>query len=507
MKSKNLVVSVPRLEPNRPPISVAIIAHAIELGGHDVDAKDLNIEFFQFLKNKEKYFKFDEVWDNNRNLTLSEFKLVINFLHLKKSYFDDIETLMISVFGSSAYTFTHILSKFIRKYYPKIKIILGGAGVTSTNTFGDPEGFGEKMKKIGLADSYIEGEGEIAILEYLNKNFDYPGINGTSPIQVNDLDNLPFPNYKYFDLNLYDFPDGKTKEFFIIGSRGCVRKCTYCDVARYWPKFRYRSGKNIAEEMIFHYEMSGVNKFYFTDSLINGSMKAFRDMCDKLANYNQTHSAGFKWGGQLIWRPKRLDPPENFEMMRLAGADTFYVGVETGSDKIRWEMDKKFTNEDIDYALEQFKKNNLKVMFLMLLGYLTETKEDHRETLKMFSRWQKYVASGTITGIDLGITLLFLKGTPLEKMIETHGVSFLSSESTETGQYLTSTKLWTSTTNTDLTIEERIKRRIETHKEAIKYNWPIWRSENRLQNVKIMAEQYKKILEEQKAVDKVKNFC
>ena len=105
-------------------------------------------------------------------------------------------------------------------------------------------------------------------------------------------------------------------------------------VVKFWPKFRYRSGKNIADEMIFHYEMTGVNKFYFTDSLINGSMKAFRDMCDKLADYNQTHSAGFSWGGQFIWRPERLDPPENFEMMRLAGADTFYVGVETGSDKI-----------------------------------------------------------------------------------------------------------------------------------------------------------------------------
>lgn len=506
MKPKNLVVSVPRLEPHRPPISVAVIAHAIELSGHSVDAKDLNIEFFHFLKNKEKYFEFDEVWDNSRNIKLSEFKLVVNFLRSKHLYFNDIEVLMISVFGSHAYTFTHILSKYIRKYFPKIKIILGGSGVSSS-AIGDHEDFGQKMVRINLADSYIVGEGEIAVVEYLNKNFNYPGINRIPPIQINDLDNLPFPNYKYFNLDLYNFPDGKSKEVFINGSRGCVRKCTYCDVARYWPKFKYRSGKNIANEMIFHYEMTGVNKFYFTDSLINGSMKAFKDMCDKLADYNQTHSAGFSWGGQFIWRPKRLDPPENFEMMRLAGADTFYVGVETGSDKIRWEMDKKFTNEDIDYALEQFKKNNLKVMFLMLMGYLTETRDDHNETLKMFKRWQKYVASGTITGIDLGVTLLFLKGTPLEKMIETHGVSFLSAESTETADYLDNVKFWTSSMNPDLTIEERIKRRIETHKEAIKYNWPIWRGAQRLQNVKIIAEQYKKILEEQKAVDKIKNFC
>lgn len=499
MKQKNLVVSVPRLEPHRPPISVAIIAHAIELANYDVDAKDLNIEFYHFLQSKKKYFKLDEVWDNDREITLLEFKLVVKFLKSKDSYFTDIKTLMISVFGSSAYLFTHILCKYIRKHHPDVEIILGGAGVSSTNTIGDQEGFGERLKRIGLADGSIEGEGEVAIIEYLNKNFNYPGINGTPPAQVNDLDNLPFPNYKYFDLDLYDFPDKTNKEVFINGSRGCVRKCTYCDVARYWPKFRYRSGKNIADEMIFHYEMTGVKKFYFTDSLINGSMKAFRDMCDKLADYNQTHSAGFSWGGQFIWRPERLDPPENFEMMRLAGADTFYVGVETGSDKIRWEMDKKFTNEDIDYALEQFRKNNLRVMFLMLIGYVTETPEDHLETLAMFKRWQKYVATGTITGIDLGVTLLFLQGTPLEKMIESHGVSFLGADTTDQGWNLTTTsKLWTSSANPDFTIEERIRRRIETHKEAIKYNWPIWRGDQRLQGVRTMALKYKKILEEQK---------
>ena len=149
------------------------------------------------------------------------------------------------------------------------------------------------------------------------------------------------------------------------------------------------------------------------------------------------------------------------------------------------------------YALEQFRKNNLRVMFLMLIGYVTETKEDHLETLAMFKRWQKYVATGTITGIDLGVTLLFLQGTPLEKMIESHGVSFLSpSSTTDQAWNLTTTKLWTSSMNPDFTIEERIRRRIETHKEAIKYNWPIWRGDQRLQVVKSMALNYKKILEE-----------
>ena len=68
------------------------------------------------------------------------------------------------------------------------------------------------------------------------------------------------------------------------------------------------------------------------------------------------------------------------------------------------------------------------MFFLMLIGYVTETHEDHHETLRMFKRWQKYVATGTIKGIDLGVGLKFLSNTPLEKQIDQHEVYFLKGD-------------------------------------------------------------------------------
>jgi radical SAM superfamily enzyme YgiQ (UPF0313 family) len=247
--------------------------------------------------------------------------------------------------------------------------------------------------------------------------------------------------------------------------------------------------------MINHYEKHGVNRFYFTDSLINGSMKAFNDMCDVLAKYNTDHEAGFEWKGQFIFRPKNQLPNDHFATVAAAGGKEFYVGVETGSDKIRWEMDKKFTNEDIDYQLEEFNKHGITVFFLMLIGYVTETHEDHNETLKMFKRWQKYVATGTIKGIDLGVGLKFLSNTPLEKQIDQHEVYFLKGDLSlsETQQ----TDLWQAKSNPDLDVPERIRRRIETHEEAIRYNWPIWRGEQRLNGVKLMTEKYLRFIQDQ----------
>jgi hypothetical protein len=490
---KNLVISVPRLEIHRPPISTAIVAEVIRTHGHDVQALDLNCEFFHYLPNRQMYYNFDEVWDRVRPLTLQESKNLIDFIKKKcLPNMKNFDRYWISVFGGSSHLFTELLCRFVRKYLPNKRIILGGQGI-GTNNIVTNRAFGDEMKEKKLCDLYLVGEGEHIVKEVLDGKTEGNGINNHIPQQIDELDTLPFPNYEFYDLDRYDYLSNK-KEVFITGSRGCVRRCTYCDIARYWPKFRYRSGENIATEMIQHYEKHGVTNFYFTDSLINGSMKAFNDMCDKLANYNSQHKAGFKWKGQFIFRPKNQLPKDHFATVAAAGGTEFYVGVETGSDKIRWEMDKKFTNEDIDYQLEEFNKNGINVFFLMLIGYVTETINDHKDTLMMFKRWQKYVATGTISGIDLGVGLAFLADTPLVKQISEHEVYFLKYDK---GPGFDDVDLWQARTNSDLDIHERIRRRLETHEEAIKYNWPIWRGEQRLQKVKIMAEKYLKFFQGQ----------
>lgn len=491
---KNLVISVPRLEIHRPPISTAIVAETIRLEGEEVEALDLNCDFFHYLPDRQTYYNYDEIWDRQRSPKLSEIKNIITFIKSKFAKMDNYDRYWISVFGSSGTLFTNILCKMIKKYLKNKYVILGGQGVQDMDILDRNNLFGSAMMKSGLCDMFITGEGEKIIKKVLEGKSDGPGINNSNALQIDDIDQLPFPNYGFYDLDRYDYLS-KNKEVFIVGSRGCVRRCTYCDVARYWPKFRYRSGGNIAEEMINHYEKHGVTNFYFTDSLINGSMKAFNDMCEQLARYNTQHKAGFSWKGQFIFRPKNQLPDDHFATVAAAGGEEFYVGLETGSDKIRWEMDKKFTNEDVDFQLEEFNKHGISVFFLMLIGYVTETLNDHQETLKMFKRWQKYVATGTIKGIDLGVGLKFLAHTPLEKQIDQHEVYFLKGKSL-TGSVQNS-DLWQSNKNPELDVPERIRRRIETHEEAIKYNWPIWRGVQRLNGVKLLSENYLRFIQEQ----------
>lgn len=480
----NLIVSIPPLETHRPPISSAAISSALMSAGHTTKCIDLNIKFYHYVGNST-YYDFLDAWSNVRKITEAEELIIERFIDEK--FIKKIpknSKIWISVFSSFSTEFAIRLCKQIRLFDPKIDIVVGGSGVSSPTSFGVADSFGSYLQKNNLCDHVIYGEGEIAAIKLANSELSYYGVNKPNNMQINNLNELSYPDYKDFDLTAYEYlTETNDKEFSILGSRGCVRKCTYCNVPAFWPKYRYREGKHIAAEMVYNYEKYGVSRFYFADSLINGSLKSFNDMCEVLADYNQTHQANFKWSGQFIFRPKNQLPKDHFDLVAAAGGETFYVGLETGSDKIRWEMDKKFTNDDVDYQLKEFERTNLKCHFLMITGYITETLDDHHDSLKMFKRWQKYVASNTITGIDLGSLLNILSSTPLEEMIESHGVTFMLSREDRIGNVLVDNSTWVSALNPDLTVKERIRRRVEIQKEAIKYNWPIWRGEERLNTI------------------------
>lgn len=476
--TRTAIVNVPRTEPHRPPPGSAIIAAVCKSLGHEVIGYDLNIDFFHYCKAVNvDYYEFDYIWENVSAASPHHQDLLNIFIsdRVVKIVNGNFDHVMISVFGFSGQPFTE---QFITKLRPmtSAKITAGGPGISYAGLLDSEDCYGKNLYDRGLIDCYITGEGEFSLRASLNQE-QGPGINNNRPVQIDDLDSLPFPDYSVFDLDAYDYLIPGEKDVYITGSRGCVRKCTYCDVEHYWPKYRYRSGRSITQEIIQNYEKFGITRFYFTDSLVNGSLKSFNEMCESLVRYNFVEP--IKWQGQFIFRPKQSIPKDHFAMIKAAGGDTFFVGIETGSDRVRFEMGKKFTNEDIDYQLQECSNNDIKIMPLLFTGYITETAQDHQDNLDLFRRWQKYVADGTITGVELGSNLMILPGAPVERMIESHGLEFMMSWQGEPG-----TSLWWSAANPELTVRERIRRKLEVHETAIKYAWPVWRQESRLNALK-----------------------
>lgn len=447
-----VLVSIPYIEYTLPPAAPAILKGCLKSHGFDAFAFDLNIDFRNRWGDRESLEQVKEYWTTKKN----------NLGNLKNLY-DSIVSQMaselvalnttwigISVFTQMSQQFCMDLVDALNLIPTRGKIVLGGNGVSADFAF-------IMESKV---DAWIQGEGEVALVELLRGNMLAPGIKKTN-IQLENLNDTGIADYADYNLqagydNFYDSPAVQ-----INGSRGCVRNCSFCNVADLWPKFRYRSGKLIAEEIIKIHQDTGIVHFFFTDSLINGNMRELMLFMNDLADYREANNVNITWGGQWIARKQKGLPKNYYELIKRSGGFNLTIGVETGSDSVREHMKKGFTNEDLDSEIEQFSKHGIRCGFLMMVGYPTETEEDFNSTLDLFWRYTKYVADGTIIGVAMGRGFMLEKNTPI--VVNEHKKTWALVDHDEFRWY---------SLKTNASFVENIRRRMIAEVVLSKLGWP-----------------------------------
>ena len=253
----------------------------------------------------------------------------------------------------------------IRQSMPHVKIVAGGYCVGHHK--GDE--FGVELTKKKLVDHLIKGEGEEAIVDLLN------GIYSTEYTTPVPIDKIPIPDYSDVIHHNYD-------KYFITGSRGCPMKCTFCTENMFSKYYRYRSADSIISEMTYVKQQTGVNRFYFADSLVNGNPKQFRELISRLPEIE------VKWQGYFSCL--NIYTREDYENAAKAGLVHVSVGVESGSETIRKEMGKTSTNESLYKLIGTFADNGVDVTILLIVGWPTETEENFEETLQFITNISKY---------------------------------------------------------------------------------------------------------------------
>ena len=412
-----LICIIPKINPDAPTVGPAVLKAHCEAEGFSCEVVDFNIKLYNELlaKNKQSlYFKDDAIFalDYDKPDLTPNFEIFYNeFEYVFLDWIEFIKLKNPRVIGFSLLTMFSLsvatrLAELIRKHIPDLKILWGGAAVE----------YGiDVFKGRNLLDDYIYGDGEHSLTEYLKGNMSYSGINSLEVNQVDNLDAVLFPNYD--DINWDEYEDSdQDLPVYITGSRGCVKRCTFCNVYRIWPNFRFRSGKNIAEEIISVKQRYNRHTFRFTDSLINGSMRAFRDLLNVLTEYRKTDKK-IQWSSQWVVRSKSQSPSTDYENMKTSGCVWLEIGLESFSQSVRYHMGKKFTDEDMWWCLEQLNKYEIPHILLMITGYPTETEEDHQTTLRSVKKiydlgWQKY------TRIYFGNTLMLSRSQPLYDTIK-----------------------------------------------------------------------------------------
>lgn len=487
VKNLDIVLcNIPFMSVAYAPAGTSVLKACIQEAGFSCTVKDYNIKLWQSLSDKklitnlENYFTINSTIDTDTQILVNQYyDLIIN----------EIIALDPTWIGFSVFTFqcqratTEILQRLRNRF--KGKIMIGGAGISTRGIASSTADYAEKLLNENQIDAYIKGDGDLALVELLKGNYDYAGINGNPYRGISDLNVLPKPDWSdVIDLP-YRYHDKKVLP--ITGSRGCVRHCSFCDIHEFWTKFRFRNGQNIADEMIENYKKHGITHFYFMDSLINGSMKAFRELCETLIKYykqNNLPEKFFRWGGQFIVRSQKQMLPADFDLASKSGCDNLCWGVESGSEQVRKHMQKQFSNTDLDYCIEQMSRVGMHCYFFIIVGYPTETDKDFQDTIDMLTRYQKYAIEGTLYGLNLGALASLDDGTPLYKNADELGIVPIIPAEHAHGIN------WQSINN-PVTIEKRILRRILLQEHCIKLKYTVWNADMHLKRIKASYEKIK----------------
>jgi len=247
----------------------------------------------------------------------------------------------------------------------------------------------QSMEECKYIDVIVRGEGEETareLIENIEKGSSLNEVRGitfrrgnevieTEPRPfIKNIDDIPFPSRDLLPMHLYKF--NGVKYTTMLTSRGCPFKCSFCSSSRlfggYW---RGRSPENVLEEMKIIYEEYGIRNIEFIDDTFTLNQERAEKICDGIVEQGWDIS----WGAS-----SRVDTLSKklAEKMKKAGCWIIYLGIESGSQKILDAIGKRITLEQVRKAVKILKDSGIQVLGSFIIGFLQDTKETIKETIK-----------------------------------------------------------------------------------------------------------------------------
>ena len=115
---------------------------------------------------------------------------------------------------------------------------------------------------------------------------------------------VPSMDFACYSLDQYQWHSGD-RSIPLLGSHGCVRQCSFCDVIKQFTKYSFVEADQLTQDIIQAWNQTGIHRVQFMDSLVNGSMSNFLLLLKNLAHARQQGwlPQEFSWSGTYICRP------------------------------------------------------------------------------------------------------------------------------------------------------------------------------------------------------------
>lgn len=200
-----------------------------------------------------------------------------------------------------------------------------------------------------------------------------------------DVNNIPFPDWELLRPERY-FPylEGASMPLrgkhpsTILTSRGCPYKCTFCSSGLTNKRImRYRTPRNIVDEIKHLRDKYGVNEIFFVDDNLTMSLPRAEQIFDLLIE----EKVGVAWRAPNGIRIDRLTDPM-MEKMARSGGYYLGVGVETGNPDVMRRIKKHLDLNVVKDRVRKLRKRRIAVSGFFMCGLIDETEEEMEDTLR-----------------------------------------------------------------------------------------------------------------------------
>lgn len=269
-------------------------------------------------------------------------------------------------YGFSTYTPTYYKTKKLmmmaKQVNPEAKVIAGGPHASALPVDVLSDGF----------DYVVVGEGEKALLDIINHERSSGIIYGNP---VRNLDELPFPDYSFVDVNGYTRVVGGKKGFCLVSSRGCPHRCLFCNsvVMGAHKPIRFRSPQNVIDEMKSIMRKYGDVGFRFQDDIFAFNIDWLKEFTHLVKPLNIIYRA--------FVRAIQCANEGFCELLYEGGCRHVSLGIESGSDYILAKMQKGETVQNCKDGIIKAKAVGLIVRIYLIVGFPGESWETIHETV------------------------------------------------------------------------------------------------------------------------------
>jgi len=254
----------------------------------------------------------------------------------------------------------------------------------------------ETLEEFPLVDYVVCGEGEETFLNLVNgKNpADIKGIayRNNENIIVNEpacpienLDDLPYPAWDLYPLNEYrgslnknfyrkmDIPN---LELPVLSIRGCPGNCNFC--YKIYKGLKLRDPIKVVNEIEFLIKTYGATDIFFSEGTFFVKSEHGLKICKELIKRGLNKK--ISWVAET--RVNMVDE-ESLKLMKEAGCEELYYGIETGDEKILKNSKKGITFDQMISAIKLTKKAGIKPTCFSIIGHPYETEESIYKTINL----------------------------------------------------------------------------------------------------------------------------